>query len=136
MLGTFQQSNLRIEVDASEQQIQDSLLCSAQFRHWLAPQTFSAGIPEYLQKGTVFTSWLGPISIRHQVDQVESNSLRLIMSQGIDGFHQWYWGDGWVQSSLEGISLLPLNLGQTFSLLRLRQFLAQQKADSRQSQQT
>ncbi|MEG5215625.1 hypothetical protein QUB48_07680 [Microcoleus sp. ARI1-A5] len=39
-------------------------------------------------------------------------------------FHQWYWGDGWVQSRLEGVSLLPLNLGQTASLLRLREFLA------------
>jgi hypothetical protein len=128
MLGTFQQSNLRIEVDATEQQIRDSLLNSAQFRQWLAPQTFSAGIPEYLQKGTVFTSWIGPVAIRHQVEQVESNGIRLLMSQGIDGCHQWYWGDGWVQSSLEGVSLLPLNLGQTFSLLRLRQFLAQQKS--------
>lgn len=134
MLGTFQQSNLRIEVDASEQQIRDSLLCSVQFGRWLAPQAFSAGMPEYLQKGTVFTSWIGPICIRHQVDQVELNSLRLLMSQGIDGFHQWYWGNGWVQSSLEGISLLPLNLGQTFSLLRLRQFLAQEKAESQRSQ--
>ncbi|MBF2048396.1 MAG: hypothetical protein EDM05_66530 [Leptolyngbya sp. IPPAS B-1204] len=128
MFGTFQQSNLRIEVDASEQQIRDSLLCPDQFRQWLAPQTFSAGLPDRLQKGTIFTSYIGPITIRHEVDLVEPNGLRLLMSQGIDGFHQWYWGDGWVQSSLEGISLLPLNLGQTFSLLRLRQFLAQQKA--------
>lgn len=127
MLGTFQQSNLRIEVDASEQQIRDSLLSPAQFRQWLAPQTFSAGLPEYLQKGTVFTSWIGPIAIRHQVDWLEPNGIRLLMSEGIDGFHQWYWGDGWVQSSLEGVSLLPLNLGQTLSFLRLRQFLAQQK---------
>ncbi len=127
MFGTFQQSNLRIEVDASEQQIRDSLLCPDQFRQWLAPQTFSAGLPDRLQKGTIFTSYIGPITIRHEVDLVEPNGLRLLMSQGIDGFHQWYWGDGWVQSSLEGISLLPLNLGQTFSLLRLRQFLVQQK---------
>jgi hypothetical protein len=45
------------------------------------------------------------------------------LSQSIDGYHEWYWGDGWVQSRLEGISLLPLNLGQTLSLLRLREFL-------------
>lgn len=124
MLGTFQQSNLRIEVDASAQQIGDSLLCPAQFREWLAPQTFSAGLPDRLQKGTVFISWIGPVSIRHEVDRLDNNGMRLLMSQGIDGFHEWYWGEGWVQSSLEGISLLPLNLGQTFSLLRLRQFLA------------
>jgi hypothetical protein len=128
MLGTFQQSNLRIEVEASEQQIRDSLLCPAQFRLWLAPQTFSAGIPERLQKGVRFTSWIGPIAIQHDVNLVEPNGLRLLMSQGIDGFHEWYWGDGWLQSSLEGVSLLPLNLGQTFGLLRLRQFLTQKSA--------
>jgi hypothetical protein len=49
------------------------------------------------------------------------------LSQGIDGYHEWYWGDGWLQSRLEGISLLPLNLGQTLSLLKLRLFLSNQK---------
>jgi hypothetical protein len=124
MLGTFQQSNLRIEVNASEQQIRDSLLRPDQFRQWLAPQTFASGLPEHLHKGLVFLSWIGPVAIRHQVDMAESNGLRLLMSQGIDGFHEWYWGDGWIQSSLEGVSLLPLNLGQTLSLLRLRLFLS------------
>lgn len=128
MLGTFQHSSLRIEVNAAEQQIRDSLLCPAQFRQWLMPQTFTSGLPEQLHKGLVFSSWIGPIAIRHQVDMVESNGLRLLMSQGIDGFHEWYWGDGWLQSSLEGVSLLPLNLGQTFSLLRLRLFLAGERA--------
>lgn len=126
MLGTFQHSSLRIELAASHQQIRESLVCPAQFRQWLAPQTFSAGLPDHLQSGTVFTGWLGPVAIRHQVEQVEPNGIRLLLSQGIDGFHQWYWGDGWVQSSLEGVSLLPLNLGQTLSLLRLRYFLTHQ----------
>jgi hypothetical protein len=127
MLGTFQQSNLRIEIEASEQQIRDSLLCPAQFRQWLFPQTFSDGLPDRLHQGLIFTSWLGPIAVQHEVDRVDTNELRLLMSKGIDGFHEWYWGDGWVQSSLEGVSLLPLNLGQSLSLLRLRQFLAMQK---------
>jgi hypothetical protein len=127
MLGTFQDSSLRIEVNASEQQIRDSLLRPDQFRQWLAPQTFSNGLPDTLQTGVAFTSWLGPVSIRHQVDQVNSNGVRLLMSQGIDGFHEWHWGEGWVQSNLAGVSLLPLNLGQTFSLLRLRQFLTRAK---------
>lgn len=130
MLGTFQQSNLRIEVNASEQQIRDSLLCADQFRRWLAPQTFSTGIPERLQKGTVFTSWLGPIAVHHEVDCATENSLRLLMSQGIDGVHEWHWGEGWVQSRLEGVSLLPLNLGQTLSLFRLRLHLTR-PGDSR-----
>ncbi len=128
MLGTFQQSNLRIEIDATEQQIRDSLMCPAQFRQWLFPQTFSEGLPDRLHEGLVFTSWLGPIAVQHQVEKVEANGFRLIMSKGIDGFHEWYWGDGWVQSCLEGVSLLPLNLGQSLSLLRLRQFLAMQKS--------
>lgn len=57
------------------------------------------------------------------MEVASDNCLRLLLSEGIDGYHEWYWGDGWVQSRLEGISLLPLSLGQTFSLLRLRQFL-------------
>lgn len=126
MLGNFQQSNLRIEIEATEQQIRDSLLCPHQFRQWLFPQTFSAGLPDRLHTGLSFTGWLGPVAIQHTVDMADANGLRLILSQGIDGFHEWYWGDGWVQSCLEGFSLLPLNLGQTVSLLRLRQFLASQ----------
>ncbi len=123
MLGSFQQSDLRIEVDASAQAIHESLLYPAQFQRWLWPQQFSVGLPDKLHSGIVFTSWMGPVTIQHQVDTVESNRLRLLMSQGIDGFHEWSWGDGWVQSCLEGVSLLPLNLGQTLSLIRLKQFL-------------
>jgi hypothetical protein len=70
-----------------------------------------------------FTTWTGPVAIQHQVEVQDSNCLRLLLSQGIDGYHEWYWGEGWVQSRLEGVSLLPLNLGQTLNLLRLRQFL-------------
>ncbi|HEY9642098.1 MAG TPA: hypothetical protein V6C57_16540 [Coleofasciculaceae cyanobacterium] len=123
MFGTFQQSNLRIEVNASEQKIRDSLLLPDQFRQWLYPQTFSGGLQERLQTGTTFTSWIGPISILHQIEVAEPNELRMTLSQGIDGYHEWHWGEGWVQSNIAGISLLPINLGQTFSLLRLRMFL-------------
>jgi hypothetical protein len=124
MLGTFQQSNLRIELDASQQKIADSLLRPAQFQKWLFPQTFSKGLPDRLLTGTAFTSWLGPVAVQHRVESANGTELRLLMHQGIDGCHEWHWGDGWVQSSLEGVSLLPLNLGQTLSLLRLKQFLA------------
>lgn len=124
MLGSFQQSTLRIELDASADQIRDSLILPAQFRRWLAPQTFSQGLPETLHSDLTFTSWIGPIAIQHQVDRAEENHLRFLLSQGIDGYHAWDWGEGWVQSRLEGISLLPLNLGQTLSLLRLKQFLS------------
>jgi hypothetical protein len=80
-----------------------------------------------LEQGLTFTSWLGLIAIEHQVERIEDNGFRLLLSQGIDGYHEWYWGDGWVQSRLEGVSLLPLNLGQTLNLLRLRTFLREQE---------
>ena len=126
MLGTFQQSSLRIEVNAKETDIRDSLIRPSQLQKWLWPQQFSPGLPEQFQAGLIFTSSLGPVTIEHYVDVAQPNCLRLLLSRGIDGFHEWYWGEGWVQSRLEGISLLPLNLGQTLSLIRLREFLATQ----------
>lgn len=123
MLGTFQQSHLRIEVAAPQTAIHDSLLQSNKLRQWLWPQRFSAGLPEQLHPGLTFTTWTGPVAVQHEVEVAQPNCLRMLLSQGIDGYHEWYWGEGWVQSRLEGVSLLPLNLGQTFSLLQLRQFL-------------
>lgn len=124
MLGTFQQSHLRIEIQASESVIRESLLSSSKLRQWLWPQRFSSGIPEKLQAGTTFTSWVGFVAVQHFVEIADANRLRLILSQGIDGYHEWSWGEGWVQSRLEGITLLPLNLGQTLNLLSLRQFVS------------
>jgi hypothetical protein len=122
MLGTFQQSHIRIEVEAPQTVIRDSLLNCDRLRQWLWPQRFSAGLPEQLHPGLTFTTWTGPVAIQHNVEIARSNCLRLLLSEGIDGYHDWYWGDGWVQSRLEGVSLLPLNLGQTLTLIRLRQF--------------
>ena len=124
MLGTFQQSSLRIEVNAKEADIRDSLIRPSQLQKWLWPQQFSPGLPEQFQAGLIFTSSLGPVTIEHYVDVAQPNCLRLLLSRGIDGFHEWYWGEGWIQSRLEGISLLPLNLGQTINLMRLKDFLA------------
>ncbi|AFY33241.1 hypothetical protein [Calothrix sp. PCC 7507] len=128
MLGNFQQSQLRIEIAASADAIHHSLLRPLQLEKWLVGQRFAPGMPEELHSGFQFTSWTGPVAIHHHVDVVKSNCLRLLLSGGIDGFHEWYWGEGWVQSRLEGISIFPLNLGQTLSLLSLRQFLAIQKS--------
>ena len=122
MLGNFQQSNLRIEVDASEQMIKDSLLQSDRLKQWMWPQNF-ASLSGKLSPGDTFVSSLGLVEIDHKVDIVEDHSLRLLLSKGIDGFHEWHWGDGWLQSRLEGVSILPLNLCQTLSLFRLRQYL-------------
>ncbi|MFE4106489.1 hypothetical protein [Almyronema epifaneia] len=123
MLGTFQQSNLRIEVDAPETAIREKLVFPAQFRQWMWPQRFSTGLPTELTPGLIFSSYIGPIEIQHQVETVSSNRLELLLCGGIDGFHHWYWGEGWLQSHIEGVSLLPLNLGQTFNLFKLRQQL-------------
>ncbi len=128
MFGSFQQSQLRIEVDASAEAIGQSLLEPDQIQKWLAPQQLSSGLPPKLHQDLKFTSSLGPITIQHQVEVANDHCLRMILSEGIDGFHEWYWGDGWVQSRLEGVSVLPLNLGQTLSLWRLRAFLTAAKA--------
>ena len=121
MLGSFQQSNLRIEVNASEKKIEDSLLESDRLKQWMWPQFTS--LSGKLKPGDTFISSIGLVEIEHQVEMVDDSYLRLLLSKGIDGFHEWHWGEGWLQSRLEGISVLPLNLGQTFSLFRLRQYL-------------
>lgn len=124
MFGQFQQTNLRIEVEASEAAIRRSLLESAQLRQWMFPQGLSQEMPEELATGLEFTSWIGPIAVNHYVELAEANALGLLLSQGIDGFHRWYWGEGWIQSCLEGVSPLPLGLGHTISLLSLKHFLS------------
>ena len=123
MLGKFQQSHLRIEVPAPGNVIRDSLLNTINLKQWLWTQRLSPGLPEKLSAGVTFTTYVGLIAIDHTVEIANDNCLRLLLSGAIDGYHEWYWGDGWVQSRLEGISFLPLNLGQTFSLLSLRQFV-------------
>ncbi len=128
MLGNFQQSNIRIEVEATEKVIGDSLLQIEKLKAWIFPQTLSSSeLPKTLTPGISFTSKLGFVAIDHKVELLDNNCLRLLLSKGIDGYHEWCWGEGWVQSRLEGISLLPLNLGQTASLFRLRQYLLSQK---------
>ena len=131
MLGTFQQSHLRIEVEANEQTIRESLLQTENLSKWMGLAKFSSGLPEKLEKGVTFHTSLGFIEIAHEVQTANDNCLRLLLSKGIDGYHEWYWGDGWIQSRLEGISLLPLNLGQTFTLMRLRQFLANRQSPAK-----
>ena len=122
MLGEFQQSALRIEIHDSMNDLRSSLTQISQLKKWLWPQQLEPGMPTQLILGLQFQTWLGPIPVNHQVDVLTENQLRLILTQGIDGFHEWHWGEGWVQSRMEGISLLPLNLGQTLTLYRLRQF--------------
>ncbi|WP_373547164.1 hypothetical protein [Chamaesiphon sp.] len=121
MLGNFQRSELRIEVPATPSTIRDRLLSPSALKKWLFPQQVSFSSPDLLTLGTKFETSFGSLVVGSQVDRVDSQCLRLLLSQGVDGYHEWYWGEGWVQSRLEGISLLPLNLYQTATLLRLQQ---------------
>ncbi|MBD2259816.1 hypothetical protein [Pseudanabaena sp. FACHB-2040] len=127
MLGTFQHSSLRIEVDAAASDIRESLIAPSQFKCWLWPQRFTEGLPDALTLGQIFKSSVGPIEIQHEVKAISDTHLHLLMSGGVDGFHEWHWGDGWVQTRLEGVSVLPLNLAQSLNLWRLKQFLSQPK---------
>lgn len=123
MLGFFQRSTLRIELVASFGDIRAALVEPQQFRQWLWPQSFTLGLPQTLTPGLEFTGYLGPIAILHTVTALGEQTLTLTLGGGIDGFHEWQWGEGWVQSRLEGISALPLNLAQTTNLWRLQQFV-------------
>ena len=127
MFGEFQQSRLRIELDASEAAIKDSLLRPASLQQWQWPQKIVAPIPPQIEVGTVFTTQLGPVTTEHRVEIASDNHLRLILSRSVDGFHDWYWGEGWIQSCLEGVSLVPLGAGNALALMQLRRFLAQSK---------
>jgi hypothetical protein len=121
VLGNFQRSELRIEVPATASTIRDRLLSPPALKKWLFPQQVHFFSQDLLTVGTKFETSFGPLSVKSQVERVNSQCLRLLLSEGVDGFHEWHWGEGWVQSRLEGISLLPLNLYQTATLLRLRQ---------------
>lgn len=124
MLGKFQKSELRIEVKATEKFFGDCLLDINKLKQWFFPLKFDHHSSEKLSQGDSFSFYLGVIEIKNKVDVIDSNYVRIILSGGIDGYQEWCWGDGWIQSRLEGISMLPLNLGQTLNLLRLKSFVA------------
>lgn len=128
MFGTFQQSSLRIEVEATEETLAKNLTQIKELQNWLWFERFSIGISDTIVPGTKLTGRIGLITIQHEVELAEPNRIRFLLSQGIDGFHEWAWGNGWVQSRIEGISLLPISLGQTATLLSLKQYLKSQSA--------
>lgn len=136
MLGNFQRSELRIEVSATASTIRDRLLSPTALKKWLFPQQVTFPSQDLLTVGTKFQTNFGALMVESQVDRVNSQSLRLILSKGVDGYHEWYWGEGWVQSRLEGISLLPLNLYQTATLLRLRHACQDRSSSSRPQRQS
>ena len=71
MLGNFQQSQLRIELEASQNTIRDSLLNTDQLRKWMWPQNLSADLPEKLSAGLVFTSKLGLLANKINVSKYD-----------------------------------------------------------------
>jgi hypothetical protein len=140
MFGTYQHSDLRIEIEASAEKIARSLIELEHLKKWLRPQQIklsdgtddgasvswsASGAAARLAVGHEFESSLGLVKVCHRVEHLSAFGVRFLLSGSIDGFHEWQWGDGWVQSRLEGVSLLPLNLGQTLSLARLRYYLKQ-----------
>jgi hypothetical protein len=129
MLGKFQKSELRIEVKATESQIHNSLLKLEQLKQWFMPVQIKENLGPELKSGDTFSCYLGLVEIKNKVEIINSNCFRLILSGGIDGYQEWCWGNGWIQSRLEGVSLLPLNLSQTLNLLRLRAWFATNKSE-------
>ncbi len=137
MFGTYQQSSLRIEIAADSEQIAQSLTRLENLQQWMRPQQIYGVAVDTLKApltvGQSFKSAVGFAPsmklefahIEHRTELLAPDGVRFLLSGAIDGFHEWQWGDGWVQSRLEGVSLLPLNLGQTLALTRLRQHLSQ-----------
>lgn len=123
MWGKFQQSELRIEVNAEEKRLRECFLDIAQLEKWFFPLKFSDNHHHRLAVGDKFTIQLGFVEIGNEVEMLHSNCIRLLLSGGVDGYQEWCWGDGWIQSRLEGVSILPLNFAQTLNLLRLKTFL-------------
>ncbi|MEM1367992.1 MAG: hypothetical protein AAGG02_08210 [Cyanobacteria bacterium P01_H01_bin.15] len=128
MLGNYQQSQLRIEVSASKSAIADALLKPANLRQWYWFARLESGLPEQFTPGLTYTGYLGPIALHYVVDIASETCLRSQLSGAIDGYHEWSWGENWVQSRLEGITALPLNFGQTLGLISLRTYLQRQEA--------
>lgn len=124
MFGTFQQSQIRTEIEATASQLSRALLQTASLRRWLLPQVISETLPKELSAGLTFTSWTGFVPVAHSVDAVDTDGMRLLLSRSIDGIHEWQWGEGWVQSCLVGISYLPIQAGNAAALLRLKTYLA------------
>ena len=58
MLGTFQKSQLRIEIEASATAIGSSLLKTEQLKSWLPSNRLSSGMPEQLTTGFEFTNMI------------------------------------------------------------------------------
>jgi hypothetical protein len=129
MLGNFQQSYLRIELAATASAIRQQLTSTARLRQLCAPGKLSPSSDASLKSGDRFTLTLGWLEIVQEVDWSDERGIRLLLHSAIDGYQEWSWGDGWVQSRLTGISALPLHSLQTWSLLKLQKALGNRQGN-------
>lgn len=124
MFGEFQQSTVRIQVAADAPTLRRCLTEFVLIRKWAWAQSFPGSLPEQMHEGLEFDSYFGPVRLGHRVAELSDTTLELVLWGGVDGRSRWYWGDGWVQSTVEGVSLIPLGLGQTGLLKSLADFAA------------
>jgi hypothetical protein len=128
MLGQFQQSEVRLEVPAPAAAIRHCFSSPEQLRFLVAPGRLSPQENRPLQRGDRLT-FQGPgWSTIALVDLCHDRGLRLLLHGAIDGYQEWSWGDGWVQSVWVGVSVLPLGLIQSWQLGRLQQRLRPRSA--------
>lgn len=135
MFGSFQESKIRIEVQAPATIIRESFYHTKQLKTWLWTQHFERNLPDRLSPDLTFSTWIGPVEIQHQVAIADEQGLRFILSKGIDGYHEWSWGDNWIQGRLAGISLLPLNLGQSVALNNIKNYVEKQARQDLKNQE-
>ncbi|UFP93027.1 hypothetical protein [Gloeobacter morelensis] len=122
MFGTFQQSTVRVQVAANGAILKRCLTEFALLRRWAWTQRYPDSLPTVIDAGLEFDSYAGPVKLSHKVGALTDNRLEMVLWDGVDGYSRWLWGDGWVQSTIEGVSLLPLALGQTILLDSLARF--------------
>ncbi|AGY57932.1 hypothetical protein [Gloeobacter kilaueensis] len=127
MFGSFQQSTVRVQVAAGAATIRRCLTQFDLVRRWAWTQSFPASLPEAMEAGLEFYSYFGPVPLGHRIARLNDNSLEMVLWQGVDGHIRWRWGDGWIQCTVAGVSLLPLALGQTAMLDSLTRFAASQE---------
>lgn len=126
MLGSFYTCQLRLEVPLSAAAIRPWLTEGDRLGQWLWPLTphTEGGEPVIqLREGDRFATGIAPLRLHHEVITLGEDHLRLRLSGAIDGYHEWCWGDRWLQSHLEGISLLPCGLLHNALIWQLRQHL-------------
>lgn len=91
MFGSYQSSELRIEVTATTTEIEASLIQPKRLKQWLWPQQLglvnATDIP--LSVGQTFESNLGLVKTRHEVETLQASGIRFLLSGSIDGFHEW-----------------------------------------------